>query len=78
MKKIVEHNKRYAAGEVSWWMKQYEDMDLTTEEFLHKRTGLPSIGHDFKGVNKIDAAVQEKLANQPPPPRMELGSTGKS
>jgi len=69
MKKIVEHNKRYSAGEVTWWMKVYEDMDLTTEEFLHKRTGLPSVGADFKPVNQISPVIQEKLANQPPPPR---------
>jgi len=69
MKKIVEHNKRYSAGEVSWWMKVYEDMDLTSEEFLHKRTGLPSVGADFKPINQISPIVQEKLANQPSPPR---------
>ncbi len=37
--KIAEHNAKFAAGQVSWYMKETEDMDLTEQEFLNKRTG---------------------------------------
>jgi len=67
--KIVEHNKMYEAGQVSWFMKMYEDMDLTEEEFMNKRTGLPSITTDFTPVNQLDAVIEAKLAKLGPAPK---------
>jgi len=39
---VLEHNKRYEAGETSWWMKINPDMDMTEEEWSSKyQGGLP-------------------------------------
>merc|ERR1711872_634346 len=40
--KVLEHNKRYEAGEVTWTQGVHPDMDLTEEEWAAKRLkGLP-------------------------------------
>lgn len=67
--KIVEHNKKYAAGEVTWFMKMYEDMDLTEQEFMHKRTGLPSMTADFTPVDQLDSVIEAKVAALGPAPK---------
>jgi len=67
--KIAEHNAKFATGQVSWYMKETEDMDLTEQEFLNKRTGLPSVSKDFTPVDQLDAVIEAKLANLPPAPK---------
>merc|ERR1719228_1169731 len=48
--KMTEHNKRYEAGEVTWWQQVHEDMDLTDEEWGAKRLsgGLPHYDSNTK------------------------------
>merc|ERR1719495_164132 len=36
---VLEHNKRYEAGETSWWMKINPDMDMTEDEWSSKYQG---------------------------------------
>jgi len=44
---VLEHNKRYEAGETSWWMKIHPDMDMTEEEWSNKYLGgLPHYDQD--------------------------------
>merc|ERR1711942_15033 len=63
---MVEHNKRYEAGEESWFMKVTEDMDLTPKEFMEKRTGgLPAFDKDTVFIDNINDAVVEKMAKMP-------------
>ncbi len=55
--KVAEHNAKYAAGQVSWYMKETEDMDLTEQEFLNKRTGKCDViftgcGHNIHSLEK--------------------------
>jgi len=68
--KMVEHNKRYAAGEETWWMKVHEDMDLTNEEFMAKRTGgIPQYDNNTVFSNSLDSRILAKLAKLPKAPR---------
>jgi len=62
---MIEHNKRYEAGEESWWQKMTEDMDLTDEEWESKRLagGLGAVPNNAE--ERIDVnhkTVQAKLA----------------
>jgi len=65
-KNMQRHNKRYEAGEVSWFQKVHPDMDLTNEEWTAKRVpGLPSIDMNRVKMPKVTVApdVAEKLGN---------------
>jgi len=48
---ILEHNKKFEAGEVTWSRKLTEYSDLTTEEFVSLRTGLPK--YDNSSFNTV-------------------------
>eukprot|EP00088_Acartia_fossae_P061372 TRINITY_DN7376_c0_g1_i2.p1 TRINITY_DN7376_c0_g1~~TRINITY_DN7376_c0_g1_i2.p1 ORF type:complete len:307 (+),score=90.81 TRINITY_DN7376_c0_g1_i2:171-1091(+) len=68
--KMLEHNKRYKAGEVSWFMQMHEDMDLTSEEWIAKRVeGLPYYDNTTVFTDTFDERVMKKLAE----PREKLG-----
>jgi len=59
---MVEHNQKYADGEVSWWMEINEDMDLTSEEWLAKRTGgIQQIDNSTIFTDTIDERIVAKL-----------------
>merc|ERR1711872_579636 len=65
-KNMQRHNKRYEAGEVSWFQKVHPDMDLTNEEWAAKRVpGLPGLDLDRVKMPKVTVApdVAEKLGN---------------
>merc|ERR1712002_1136539 len=58
---MIEHNKRYEAGEVSWWQKMTEDMDLTDEEWESKGLGaVPDNAEDR--IDVLDETIQARLA----------------
>merc|ERR1712055_756220 len=61
---MLEHNKRYAAGEVTWWAKVHPDMDLTEEEWSAKRLGgLPALDPNTKASqSKVHPSVTAKLS----------------
>jgi len=68
--KMVEHNKKYEAGEVTWWMKMNEDMDLTSEEFMAKRTGgIPKYDNTTVFENTLDERIIAKMNKMAPTPR---------
>jgi len=64
--KMMEHNKRYEAGEVSWYQKVHPDMDLTEEEWSAKRlTGLPpslDMRNGKMPSSRVAPDVAEKLS----------------
>jgi len=63
--KMIEHNERYEAGEVSWWKKIHPDMDLTDEEWSTKRLsgGLPIYNNQTHfGASTMDSASLVELA----------------
>jgi len=69
-KKMVEHNKRYEAGQVSWWMKVHEDMDLSQEEWMAKRTGgLPAYDNTTIFEDSLDERIINKMKKLAPAPR---------
>merc|ERR1711962_253397 len=68
--KMIEHNKRYDAGEETWWMKVHEDMDLTDEERMDKYTGgIPSIDNTTELIDTLDESIVEQLNNLGDNPR---------
>lgn len=68
--KMVEHNKRYALGEITWWQKVHEDMDLTTQEWMDKRTGgLPQYDNTTKFTDTLDERIVAKLKAMGPAPK---------
>jgi len=62
---ILEHNKRYDAGEVPWWKKMNEDMDLTEEEWMDKRLsgGIPKFDNSAKLLNAKSHLNEAVLAD---------------
>jgi len=63
--KMVEHNKRFAAGAETWSQKMHEDMDLTPEEFVAKRAGgLPHYDSETVFTNTFDERITKALAEQ--------------
>jgi len=69
-KDMLEHNKRYAAGEETWWQKVVEDMDLTEEEWMAKRTGgLPNIDDSTVFTDTLDERIVAKMEELGPAPR---------
>jgi len=68
--KMVEHNKKYDAGEVSWWMKVHDDMDLTPEEWSAKRIGgLPKVDNTTQFTDTLDERILAKLNKMGPAPK---------
>merc|ERR1711917_206727 len=62
-KKMVEHNKRYAAGEVSWSVGMTDEMDLTEAEWLAKRTGgLPYYDNTTVFLDTLNEEVLFKMS----------------
>merc|ERR1719239_1477163 len=62
---MIEHNKRFAAGEETWSQKMHEDMDLTAEEFVAKKAGgLPHYDQDTTFEDTLDARIMKALAEQ--------------
>merc|ERR1711962_1587799 len=62
-KKMVEHNKRYAAGEVSWSMGMTDEMDLTEAEWLAKRVGgLPYYDNTTVFLDTLNEEVLLKMS----------------
>jgi len=69
-KKMLEHNKRYESGEVSWWMKVHEDMDLTSAEWMAKRTGgLPAYDNTTVFEDTVDERILARMKELGPAPR---------
>merc|ERR1712168_761554 len=69
-KKMVEHNKRYAAGEVSWSMGMTDEMDLTEAEWLAKRTGgLPYYDNTTVFLDTLNEEVLFKMSQVKKTPR---------
>jgi len=60
--KIVEHNARFEAGEVSWFEKVNMHLDLTEEEWAQKR-GVVFSKNSSLLVENIDSNIQKKLDN---------------
>lgn len=61
--KMEEHNAKFAAGEVTWAMKVFEDMDLTAEEWMAKRaSGLPKLDKDTVTTDSLDERIMKKIA----------------
>jgi len=70
LEEMTEHNKRYAAGEISWWKKVHVDMDLTPEEFLAKRAGgIPKLDSKSVVTDTLDERIQAKLKAMGPAPK---------
>jgi len=68
--KMLDHNKKYDAGEVSWWMKVHEDMDLTSEEWRAKRTGgLPIVTNATQFTDTLDERIIAKMKEMGHAPR---------
>jgi len=70
--KMLEHNKRYEAGEVTWSQGVHPDMDLTEEEWAAKRlTGLPkpSMKRAMIPSSRVAPDVAEKLSKLGDAPR---------
>merc|ERR1719154_143687 len=68
--KMEEHNKKYDAGEVSWWMKVTIDMDLTSEEWSEKRLGgVPSMAPGAVPEDTIMPEIMNKINEQGPAPK---------
>lgn len=68
--KMEEHNIKYDAGEVSWWMKVTIDMDLTTEEWKEKRLGgVPSMAPGTGTEDTIIPEIMNKIKQQGPAPK---------
>jgi len=77
--KMEEHNKLYAEGKESYWMKVHPDMDLTIQEWEEKRLGgIPAMSADIKAKDTLNPEIMEKLAKQGPTPKeFEWVSAGK-
>jgi len=60
--KIIEHNARFEAGEVSWFEKVNMHLDLTEEEWAQKRGVVFPKSSSFLAEN-IDSNIQRKLDN---------------
>jgi len=64
--KVLEHNKRYDAGEVSWSMKMTNEMDLTADEWMAKRTGgLPYYDNTTIFLDTINDEVLQRMTRMP-------------
>lgn len=67
---MEEHNKRFEAGLESWNQGVHEDMDLSAEEWMTKRTGgLPPMDENAIPLDNLSTEVLEKLNNLGPAPR---------
>jgi len=60
---MLEHNAKYEAGEVTWSRKVTEYYDLTTEEFIALRTGLPQYDESsfVDQDDHVDQVFMDKL-----------------
>jgi len=63
--KMIEHNKRFAAGEETWSQGMHEDMDLTAEEFVAKKAGgLPHYDQNTVFEDTLDERIMKALSEQ--------------
>jgi len=69
--KALEHNKKYEAGQVSWYKKVHSDMDLTPMEWMKKRVtgGLPPLDRNIKMKDTLDERILSQLDSLGPTPR---------
>jgi len=62
---MLEHNRRFAAGEETWSQKMHEDMDLAAHEFVAKKAGgLPHYDAETVFTNTLDERIEMALAAQ--------------
>merc|ERR1711915_343829 len=59
--KMVAHNKKYDAGEETWFMRINEDADLTTEEWMEKRLSSFPAHNATKMVDVKDPRIEARL-----------------
>lgn len=71
--KMVKHNERYEAGQESWAQKVHEDMDLTSGEWMSKRTGgLPVYDENTKFTDTLDERIVAQLKEMKGNPMREF------